>query len=164
MARKGKYDEWLDEAGLAKIGGWARDGLTEKQIAKNIGITQQTLDVWKNKYPSLAETLKKNREVADREVENALFRKACGYTAKVIRSTKVKHVEYDAAGKKKKEWEEIVPTEEEVHIPADTTAQIFWLKNRKPDAWRNKPEIVTENEGEETGVIEIPMVQETQDE
>ena len=53
--RTGKYHEWITDEGLLKIEGWARDGLTDKQIAHNIGITEQTLNNWKKDYPSLFE-------------------------------------------------------------------------------------------------------------
>lgn len=60
---------------------------------------------------------------------------------------KVRKVEYnDETGKKIREVEEIVETVEEVHVPADTTAQIFWLKNRKPEAWRDKVLYTDESE------------------
>ena len=51
---------------------------------------------------------------------------------------KVKRVEYNDEGYKSSEYEEIVEVYDEVHIPPDPTAQIFWLKNRKPDQWREK--------------------------
>ena len=76
---KGKYSEWLEPEKLIIIEGWARDGLTDKQIAKNIGVSEQTLNVWKNRFPSFLESLKKGKEVVDREVENALLKRALGY-------------------------------------------------------------------------------------
>lgn len=98
---KGKYQEWLEPEGLLKIEGWARDGLTDEQIARNMGINPATLYEWKKKYPKIAESLKRSKDVADRQVENALFENA---------------------------------------ISGNITAQIFWLKNRKPDKWRDKQE------------------------
>ncbi len=98
---KGKYQEWLEPEGLLRIEGWARDGLTDEQIAQNMGITAKTLYEWKKKYSEICESLKRNKDVADRQVENALFENA---------------------------------------INGNITAQIFWLKNRKPDKWRDKQE------------------------
>ena len=69
-----------------------------------------------------------------------MFRKANGYNATVTRAIKVRRVEYDDLGHKIREWEDIVQAEETIHIPADTTAQIFWLKNRRSDDWRDKRE------------------------
>lgn len=124
---KGKYQEWLTDDGLTKIEGWARDGLTDKQMAHNMGITEQTLNVWKKKYPSLSESLKKSKEVVDMEVENALLKRALGF-----------HFVEEAS----------TPQGDVVQLTRyekpDVTAAIFWLKNRKADTWRNKEKIDTE--------------------
>ena len=76
---KGKYQEWLEPEGLLKIEGWARDGLTDEQIADNIGISRSTLNSWKDKYSDISDTLKRGKEVVDRQVENALLKRALGY-------------------------------------------------------------------------------------
>lgn len=129
---KGKYKEWLDPEGLLKIEGWARDGLVDEQIAQNIGINPATLYDWKKKYPEISKALKKGKEVVDRQVENALLKRALGYKYEEIKTEKTEE------GKK------VTVTVKEV-VP-DTTAQIFWLKNRKPDQWRDKQQI--EHSGE----------------
>lgn len=124
---KGKYHDWLTEEGLLKIEGWARDGLTDEQISENIGVSRSTLNDWKKKYPDISDTLKKGKEVIDRQVENVLLKRALGYSYK--EST------YESIGGDmhltKVVTKEVVP---------DTTAQIFWLKNRKPEEWRDKRE------------------------
>lgn len=66
--------DWKDK--LIVIGGWARDGLTNEQIAHNMGIHVSTLYDWKAKYEELDEVLKRTKEIADYQVENALFKKA----------------------------------------------------------------------------------------
>ena len=119
---------------------WARDGLTDEQIANNLGISVASFYNYKNENLEFLEALKKGKEVADYEVENALFKKALGYNAKIKKAFKVKEVLYEN-GKRLKETERIEYAEDEVHIPADTTAQIFWLKNRKPSVWRDKQEL-----------------------
>ena len=119
---------------------WARDGLTDEQIANNLGISVASFYNYKNENLEFLEALKKGKEVADYEVENALFKKALGYNAKIKKAFKVKEVLYEN-GKRLKETERIEYAEDEVHIPADTTAQIFWLKNRKPNVWRDKQEL-----------------------
>ena len=96
----GKYKRWLEPDGLLLLEGWARDGLTDIQIAHNAGITTTTLYEWKKDHPAIAEALKRGKEVVDYEVENALL---------------------------------------EAAKSGNVTAQIFWLKNRKPDKWRDKP-------------------------
>lgn len=132
-----RYDYWIGEEGLLKLQDWARSGLTDKQIADNIGINPSTLYEWKKKYKDLDKTLKKGKEVVDIQVENALFKKALGgmYEERVI-----------------KEGREVQKVIKEV--PPDTTAIIFWLKNRRPDKWRNKIVDATLNETD-TGIIEI---------
>lgn len=83
------------------VRGWAQDGLSEKQIAKKIDISESTLREWKKKYPAFSAALKRGKEVVDYAVENALLKKA---------------------------------------LSGDTGAICFWLKNRRPDKWRDKPE------------------------
>ena len=124
----GKYKQWLEPEGLTLLEGWARDGLTDEQIAGNIGINTSTLYDWKNKFPKISEALKKGKEVVDIQVENALLKRALGYE---FQETRVE--------KSDKDGTKIIQTLK--HIPADTTAQIFWLKNRRPDKWRDKPEM-----------------------
>mgnify|MGYP000858028883 CR=1 FL=1 len=133
MAR-GKYHDWITKEGLLKIEGWARDGLTDEQIAKNIGIRRETLYAWKKKYPNISNSLKKGKEVVDREVENALLKKALGYRYEEV--TK-EVMENPQTGRMSLAVTKIVTKE----VIPDTTAQIFWLKNRKPDAWRDKKDI-----------------------
>lgn len=131
---KGKYQEWLEPEGLLKIEGWARDGLTEEQIAENMGICRDTLYEWKKQFSDISDTLKKGKEVIDRQVENALLKRALGY-------------EYEEVSEK---YELGILTERKVtkkQVVPDTTAQIFWLKNRKPSDWRDKPEGETEQGG-----------------
>ena len=135
MSRKrgpGKYHEWTTEEGLLKIEGWARDGLTDEQIAHNIGIVSSTLYEWKKKYPEISEALKKGKEVIDRQVENALLKRALGYEYEEVKQI----IEKDEKGKDRKRIEKTVK-----QVAPDTTAQIFWLKNRKPDEWRDRQNI-----------------------
>ena len=153
LRAKGKYEEWLEPEGLLKIEGWARDGLTDKQIAHNIGVTEQTLNVWKKQFPSFFESLKKGKEVVDRLVENALLKKAIGETRTLRKPIKVKEVLYEN-GKRISETERIEYADEEIYIPPDTTAQIFWLKNRKPEQWRDTRQVEEKVEFESDGFIE----------
>jgi 5-methylcytosine-specific restriction endonuclease McrA len=74
-----KYTEWITEEGLIKIEGWARDGLTDKQIAENMGVSERTFTDWKKKFSAISAVLKKGKEVIDRQVENALLKRALGY-------------------------------------------------------------------------------------
>lgn len=123
---KGKYEEWLSEHNLILLEGWARDGLTDEQIAHNMGIGYSTLTTWKTKYQAIQEALKKGKAVADYIIENALYKSACGYDVEEWEER------LTAAGTKVKCYKKR-------HIPPSNTAQIFWLKNRKPEQWRDKP-------------------------
>jgi hypothetical protein len=137
-----KSDQWTTEDGLIKITGWARDGLIEKQIAHNMGVGASTLREWKKTFPEIAKALQKGKEVVDREVENALYKSALGFMQKIRKPVKIKEVEYDPKnGRKIRESEKWVQVEEEIFVPPQVTAQIFWLKNRKPDQWREKNDL-----------------------
>lgn len=118
-----KFKDWLEDDGLLKLEGWARDGLTDEQISRNMGIAYSTFREWKKKYSAFSAVLKRSKDVVDREVENALFRRAMGY--------KYDEVTYERGEEVKRVTKEVAP---------DTTAQIFWLKNRKPAEWRDKIE------------------------
>lgn len=142
----GKYEEWLTEENLLRIEAWARDGLTKEQIAHNMGISKSTLYQWQNDYSEFSEALKKGREVADILVENALFKRAIGYdyeetvteVTELPDGEKRKHV--------KKTMKMVVP---------DVTAQIFWLKNRKPDIWRDRQDHTINNIEDLTPLAEL---------
>ena len=132
-----KYDKWLTEEGLLLIEGWARDGLTDELIACNMGVSRSTLNDWRKKFPDISDTLKKGKDFADRKVEKSLYERAVGYSIILKKPIKVHEVKYNSKGKRV-ETDKIVYADEEVHIPGDVTAQIFWLKNRKPEVWRDK--------------------------
>ena len=125
---KGKYEYWLTPEGLLKIEGWARDGLTDEQISRNMGIAYSTLRSWRDKFSAISAVLKKGKEVVDRQVENALLKRALGY-------------EYEEV---KEKFEDNVMTERTVtkkEVIPDVTAQIFWLKNRKREVWADRQNI-----------------------
>ena len=129
IARISKYEEWVNnneiKDKLVLVEGWSRDGLTQKQIADNLGINVDTLIEYKKKYPDFSEALKKGKEVVDIEVENALLKRALGYTITLYEEK----VDKDGC---------VHNLKKDVHVPGDTTAQIFWLKNRKPKNWKDK--------------------------
>lgn len=145
---KSKWETHVKDK-LILIEGWARDGLTNEQIAEKLGIGKTTFYKYLEEHVELSELLKRGKEVVDTEVENALLQKALGGKEKLLKPVKLKQVIYSDAGKKLKEFEEIVMVEEEVLIAPDTTAQIFWLKNRKPRVWRDKTAV--EHSGEIRG-------------
>lgn len=162
----GKYKEWLTAEGLLKLEGWARDGLTDEQIAFNVGVRRETIYDWIKKYPNISNALKRGKEVVDRQVENALFKRATGYqcterSAKVVdipkdelevkRKQHVNRIKVDYPDLTQRELQDmaviaipstrrVVMQEIDKEIAPDTTAAIFWLKNRKPKEWRDKRE------------------------
>lgn len=128
---KGKYQEWLENDSLLLIKSWARDGLTDEEIARNIGISSSTFYEWCKRFSVFSETIKKGRKPVTVEVEDTFFEKKLqGYTV----TEKTKEVTISPDGAKTQHIKE-----SERYIPPDTTAMIFFLKNRMPDKYRDKP-------------------------
>lgn len=146
MAR-GKFEYWLAGDGLTLLEGWARDGLTDEQLAEKMNIGVRTLYEWKIRYPQISQTLKKGKEIVDIQVENALLKRALGYD---FQEEKIEKSDKDG----------VKITQTLKHIPPDTTAQIFWLKNRRPDKWRDKPREAAEEDGDGSGVVVLAPIQE----
>jgi hypothetical protein len=127
-----KYQNWITDTGLLRLEGWARDGLTDTEIAKKVGVNPATLSVWKAKYPEIEKALSVNADAVDRQVEGALLKRALGYEYEETKQI----VEVTPEGDKKQRVEKTIK-----QVVPDTTAQIFWLKNRKPTEWRDKREM-----------------------
>jgi len=131
--------EWLSEDNLIRIKGWARDGLTDKDIAtKKIGIGERTFCDWKRKYPAFSASLKEGRAPVDTEVESAMVKSALGHKTTVRKPIKLKTTRRKDGMEITEEHVEYV--DEEIYVPPQVVAQIFWLKNRKKDYWKDKPE------------------------
>lgn len=136
--RKERVEAWLKKDGLLRVMGWAREGLTDGQIAERIGIGAPTLKRWREAHPEIGAAIEQGRAPVDVEAENALLRAALGYTLTVKKPYKVKEVS-TRTGEGRTEVEHIEYAEEEVHVPPRITALIYWLKNRRPDRWRDRP-------------------------
>ena len=134
MARLNLYESSIKDK-LTLIEAWKRDGLTDEQIAKNLNINIATFYRYKKQFCEFCEALKKGKEVADIEVENALFKRAIGYKYKEV----IKEVK-EIDGKKTTYVKEVIK-----EMPGDVTAQIFWLKNRKSNKWKDKQDIDIED-------------------
>lgn len=134
---KGKYEHWLTEEGLLQLEAWARDGLTDEQIAANIGIHRDTLNEWKKRYSDISDTLKRGKAVVDIQIENALLKRALGYSY----TETTREAQFNPQTEK---YEMVVTKEVTKEVVPDTTAQIFWLKNRKPGDWRDKRDVAVE--------------------
>lgn len=119
----------------------ARAGMTDAQIAEKLGISEATITNWKKDYPEFLASLKAGKEDPDDLVERSLFERATGYQHEVEKPMVV------SMGKDNGSEVEIVKFTES--LAPDVTAQIFWLKNRRPDRWREKAEV------EHSGTVQI---------
>lgn len=134
-----KVKEWQTKDKLILLTAWARDGLTDEQIAKNIGISRQTLYKWKNDNIDILDALKKGKEVVDIEVENALLKRALGYKYDEVTYERV----YD---KDKQEYIKQETKRVTKEVQPDPLSIFYWLKNRKSDKWKDR---VSDTENDE---------------
>lgn len=109
-------------------------GATDNEIADFFGVSVRTLHRWKNDYPDFCHALKTGKGNSDERIERSLFHKAVGYVHTAVKV-------FLPAGSR-----EPVYAVYKEHVPPDTTAIIFWLKNRRPDAWREKHELSVKRE------------------
>ena len=121
-----KTDFWLTRGGLLLIASWRRSGLSVEEIAKKIGVSQKNLERLEKENAALSEALRYDREQTDAMVEEALLKKALGFS-----TSEEKRVV-------KNGQEEVTTVSKEV--PPDVSAASAWLKNRCPDKWRDKPQ------------------------
>lgn len=110
------------------------DGATEAEIAEKLRVAYSTFKGYKHKYTELQEVLLTSKELADLNVEAALYRRAKGYTTREV--TRERRL-----NRKTGEYEMIETKVVEKEVPPDTTADMFWLKNRRPDEWREHQSI-----------------------
>lgn len=144
MARPSKYYTHVAPR-LEEVKDWCRNGATDEEVAKRLGINIDTLYSYKKKFSEFSESIKKGKEIFDSEVENALYERCIGGKVTLKRPFKVKRTIFENG--KKVENEEVVYADYEEYVIPDTTAQIFWLKNRRPDKWREKPSEKFDGEG-----------------
>ncbi|WP_195397856.1 helix-turn-helix domain-containing protein [Holdemania sp. 1001302B_160321_E10] len=143
---RGKYETHVKPK-LDLIAQWARDGAIERDIAKKLGVSESTFSGYKKEHPELMETLTVNKEVADARVESALYKRAIGY-------------EYTETSK------EVGPDGVKIktttkQVAPDVTAQIYWLKNRRPDRWKDKQDISIEGALKVEIINDIPKPTDT---
>lgn len=125
MARPSKYETHVVPR-LLEVEDWVRNGATDEEIAKRLGISRDSFYLYKREFSDFSDTLKKSKDYVDGQVENALLQRALGYDFKEVT--------------KELRDGELVPTKIVTkHMAPDTAAQIFWLKNRRPEKWREKP-------------------------
>ncbi len=112
--------------------GYAREGMTDVQIAEKLHISTTALNRYQKKYPEFAEALRRGKLPVDTDVENSLLKKACGYSRReeyIENSTECRN-----GNTVEREKRRIVIKD----VPPDTAAAIFWLRNRRPDKWNDK--------------------------
>ncbi len=114
-------------------------GATDREAAEFFEVAESTLYLWKHTQPAFSEALKVGKEKADARVEQSLYRRALGYSHDAVKM----HANDGVVT--------ITPYVE--HYPPDTTAAIFWLKNRRPDEWRDKTETDVNLKGNLADVI-----------
>lgn len=163
MARA-EYKKWLEPDNLTRLRSWARDGLTNEQIAKKIGVRRQTISEWSKKYPDIADALKKGKEVVDSEIEDSLISVMKKHTLTTTQYKMVKKDDFNLKAERSKfanvykldhpnatKNEILIATAENVEVyekipisktvtevDPNTSAIIFWLKNRRPDVYRDQ--------------------------
>jgi len=157
MGKKGKGRPTKYKADVHPVvGAWlSRHGYKDTEIAESFEISEKTLNEWKKKYPDFRKSLKKNKEVTDSHVENSLYKRAMGYEYKEIQEEEIilkrkgkRGQDIELPGIKRKiTTKQVIP---------DTIAQIFWLKNRQPDKWRDK--VQHEHTGEMNLKVEVNFV------
>lgn len=123
IGRPSKYQPQFAEQALKLC----RLGAKDTELADFFHVSEQTINAWKDAYPEFLESLKEGKGLADAEVADKLFKRATGYEHTAVK------ISASPDGK-----EHI--TEYVEKYPPDTTAAIFWLKNRRPDLWRDKTE------------------------
>lgn len=159
-----EYKKWLEPNNLTKLRSWARDGLTNEQIAKKIGVRRQTISEWIKKYPDIADALKKGKEIVDAEIEDSFISVMKKHTLTTTQYKMVKKDDFNLNAERAKfaniykldhpkatKQEILIATAENVEvyekIPISKTvtevdpnasAIIFWLKNRRPDVYRDQ--------------------------
>lgn len=142
---KAKYLEWIGEQGLERLREMA-PRLTDAEMAKEMHISPSTYYEWLKKYPEMSEAVTRARTGADaravnESVERSLLETAVGGVRVLKKPMKLKSTSFDSRGRRV-ESEKLVYADEEIYVPPNVKAQIFWLTNREPERWRNRVEAV----------------------
>lgn len=130
-------------------------GAIDRDLAQFFEVTEQTINNWKTKHPSFFESIKNGKATADAKVAKSLYNRANGV---IVPDVDIRTI-YNKETKKT----EIIKTDLEKHIPGDVTAQIFWLKNRQPEFWRDSQHIDHTNRNK-TAPAELDLSNLTEDE
>jgi prepilin-type processing-associated H-X9-DG protein len=147
--RKSLYDEMEIDDKLDAIRGWSMAGSTDKDIYTMLEVSASAFYEWKKKYPQFKDALKKGKDIANGELQNSAYKQAMGYYQTVTEPVKVKRGQ---------DWEEIEMVTYEKFIPANNTMNIFMLKNRMPEQYKDKQHT------EHSGGVNISFVDNIPDE
>lgn len=146
MPRAPKKAEWLEPENLKQIEMWAREGLSNEQICKNMGVAVTSFFYWRKSSPEFQQALKNGRRVLQLEIENALVKAAKGYDVEETEETETYDSDGEITGK--------VIKRKKRHIPPSVGAIVFYLKNRRPDRWKDKPIDVISTEQADDGLLD----------
>jgi len=134
MAEMGRPPEYNEKLTPKLAGALAKQGLTNEEIARELGIAERTFYAWKAQYPDFSQEVQSGAESINDKVENAFLKRALGYDLRLKKQVVV--------------GGELEDAEYDVHIAPEPGAALNWLKNRRPDKWRDKqPESVNESGG-----------------
>lgn len=134
ITSKKKYEDFVKPR-LLEVGAWARNGMTEKEMAKKLGVAYSTFRKYKKEHSALLGTLQENKEIVDIKVENALLKRALGYTT-------VEITEEKEFNEKTNQYDNVKSKEITREVKPDVNAIEFWLKNRKRQQWSSNPQMV----------------------
>lgn len=155
-AKKGRPTKF-NEIMFAKIKDCAARGDTDEQIAEAVGVSPRTIGYWKNKCNGFLPSLKANKDIADQLVEASLFQRAVGYSHPSEKPFVNRITERDPDSGKITTRTEIIVHHYIEHYPPDTLAAIYWLNNRQPERWRQKPPDNPGGSGEQLDNAEIVL-------
>lgn len=119
---------------MEQIKHWCREGLTDEEISQRLGISSRSLINYKSSYPELTQAMIEGKAVADYRVEDALYKRALGY--QIDETTRERKFNKDTG-----QHETVITKIITKEVAADPTSMIWWLKNRRPDKWKDKQEI-----------------------
>ena len=154
MAKQGKVKSKVEGRRSKDLGGrpsefrkgfierayqYALLGATDRQMAEFFGVTEQTLNNWKRRHPRFFESIKKGKFEADAVIAQSLYHRAKGYEHPDVQINVSQG--------------QVIKTALVKYYPPDTTAGIFWLKNRQPELWRDKASL--EHTGKDGGPVVI---------
>ena len=149
IGRPSKYNPGIH----TQLAYWmAKNGLTDAQMAEQFHITEQTLNNWKVRHSEFFESLKKGKDQIDVLAQGSLLQRALGYEYEEIHKERVT-IKLDNGDTTSRM---VVVKKIKKHVQPDVVAQIFWLKNRRPDEWRDRKALEITGEGGKPLLVVFP--------